>query len=304
MTDFDPETTELRDACLRSLHTEHADSGDPLERLLLAARLAALGDEAVFGDWPSDLRSRFGEAASGDLVAKIRDACLALIPRLRSGSGSELASALRTAQSLQSLLEADRAHGGLLEPAHAIIEAMGLDCDGLPLDDEAAAELAECPELRSQRTAWLIPLLAAPVGATASAALAHARRALGPVPVRQVRAVEALEAELVFDGGRPSQRMIERFAARRGTMVFEDETTAEVRAILEPDWQVKIQFAGDPERLQRIDRVRLGTRAAEPLDEDRDFWRASLAELGVNAQTLLVNQPIMVQMRDGVRFSL
>ncbi len=135
-------------------------------------------------------------------------------------------------------------------------------------------------------------------------ALVAAVEAQGPVTVKQVCAVEQLEPELAFDGGRPSPRMIERFSARRGIMVFDDESTAEVRATLEPDWRVSIQFSGEPDQLKRIDKVRLGTRMAEPTDEDRDFWRASLALLGVDTQTLLVNQPIMVLMANGERFSL
>ena len=98
--------------------------------------------------------------------------------------------------------------------------------------------------------------------------------------------------------------MIERFAQRRGVVHLDDGTSAEVRAVLEEDWQVTIQFDADQSWCERIDRVRLGARAAEPLDDGGDYWKTSLAELGLDAQTRLVNQPIMVLMATGERFSL
>ena len=75
----------------------------------------------------------------------------------------------------------------------------------------------------------------------------------------------------------------------------------------ESDWRISVQFggAGDAGAVgPNVDLVRLGAREAEPLDEGRDFWTLSLARLGVDAQTRLVNQPIMILMSDGQRFSL
>ena len=98
--------------------------------------------------------------------------------------------------------------------------------------------------------------------------------------------------------------MIERFAERRGVVHLDDGTNAQVRAVLEEDWQVTVQFDADESWCGRIDRVRLGARAVEPIDAAADSWATSLADLGLDAQTRLVNQPIMVLMVTGERFSL
>ena len=304
MTDHAHDHRQDREAVRAGLAGALADATSALEHILLSARLAALGDESALTAWPSAIPERFGSDAAGGLVDAIRAGSLELIPAVRHGAGLELVEALRRAQAFRFLLDADRSAGSLLEPVHGAIEAMLLECSGLPLDDDAAFELSECAELAHARKDWLIPILKDPVGLTTVIAVAEANRSLGPVTVKQVCAVEQLKPELAFDGGRPSPRMIERFSARRGIMVFDDESTAEVRATLEPDWRVSIQFSGEPEQLKRIDKVRLGTQLADPTDEDRDFWRASLAQLGVDTQTLLVNQPIMVLMRNGERFSL
>jgi len=304
MTDSEQHQSPIREAVLVALRDALQSAASPLEHILAAARLDACGDATAIAGWPKVVPERFGPEATADLVDSIRTACLELVPGLRHGRSTDLAKALLRAQSFNALLHADRSAGALLAPAHHWIEAMLLECHELPLDDDAADELSCSHELAHNDQDRLIPLLVAPVGLTGMIALGAAVEASEPIAVKQVRPVEQLEPELAFDGGRPSPRMIERFSARRGIMVFDDETTAEVRAILEPDWQVSIQFDGEPERLQAIDKVRLGTRMADPTDESRDFWRTSLAQLGVDTQSLLVNQPIMVRMRNGERFTL
>ena len=300
----DPRTPDALAALRASIHEELEGSDGPLEHVLCTARLAALGDDQPYRDWPRVIGGEQAEA----LVHSIETACAALIIGLRQAEGTSAdLDLLLEAQAFDSLLQVDRRQGGLLEPIHQKIEALVLEASELLPNDELAEALAEHPELQLIDAEARIPTLSAPIGLTARSALARAGLELGSIPVKQVCRIEQLEPELAFDDGRPSERMIDRFASRRGVMSFDDGTMTEVRAVLESDWRISVQFggAGDAGAVgPNVDLVRLGAREAEPLDEGRDFWTLSLARLGVDAQTRLVNQPIMILMSDGQRFSL
>jgi hypothetical protein len=298
---LEKQRTELR----ASIADELACAETPLAHVLCAARLATLGDDAPYRAWPGALAG-----TTADLPDRIKGACLDLVVRLRASTGDQLVRALLDAQAFNSLLVVDREMGSLLGPAHGVIESMLLECDGRTLDDDAAAELDGLLELVLTPDTCLIPILIAPVGLTACMVLAEDTKSAGLSPVNRIGPVDQhaaepeLEAELVFDGGRPSERMIDRFARRRGVMQFDDGTQTEVRAVLEEDWRVTVQFSGDDTWCRRIDLVRLGARMARPLDDLKDFWTTSLANLGIDAQTRLVNQPIMIRLSNGQRFSI
>lgn len=300
MTDFTEDRDHGREQARTEARARLAETSDPLAHVLLAARLASLGDAQPYLDWPRSLEA----ARAATLPDAVGTACTELIMRLPQARGEQLADLLLDAQAFACLLAVDREHGDLLRSSHESIEGIRLECERLPLDDEAAWRLAEDPGIPLLETAHVLPVLIAPVGLTGSTALAAARIALGPIPIKSVCRIPALEAELVFDMGRPSERMIERFAQRRGVVHLDDGTSAEVRAVLEEDWQVTVQFDADQSWCERIDRVRLGARAAEPLDARGDSWTTSLTDLGLDVQTRLVNQPIMVLMATGERFSL
>ncbi len=308
MTERHSDSERSLDELRLSIEDELQGADTALDHVLCTARLAAIGEPDAYRAWPGALGDRAAELPEG-----IDAACLDLVVRLRRAEGEELVRALLDAQAFHVLRLVDRDMGGLLEPSHAVIEAMLLDCDGLPLDDEAAGELHGLLELELTPDAFLLPILAAPVGLTTCMAIAEARLAVGIPPVEHIGQVarfdkaDQLEPELAFDGGRPSARMIERFARRRGEMRFDDGTTAEVRAVLEEDWQVTVKFRiaeSDEAWCRRIDLVRIGARLARPIDDLRDFWTTSLANLGVDAQTRLMNQPILVKMSNGQRFSI
>ena len=308
MSEHHSDSERSLDELRLSIEDELQGADTALDHVLCAARLAAIGEPDAYLAWPGALGDR-----AADLSDELSTACLDLVVRLRRAEGEELVRALLEAQAFHTLRIVDRDMGGLLEPAHSVIESMLLECDGLPLDDEAAGALHGLLELELTPDAFLLPILVAPVGLTACLAISEARIAAGLRPVEHIgRAAhfdpaEQLEPELTFDGGRPSARMIERFARRRGEMRFDDGTTAEVRAVLEEDWQVTVKFRiadADEAWCRRIDLVRIGARLARPIDDLRDFWTTSLANLGVDAQTRLMNQPILIKMSNGQRFSI
>ena len=128
--------------------------------------------------------------------------------------------------------------------------------------------------------------------------------ALAAPPVTVINPVPRFARELVFDGGRPSPRMIENFQNRQGRILCADGTHAGVRAILEPDWRISVEFDADELWCDRIDSVRIGVLTASTLDEDRDTWIASLGPFGLDTQTRLVGQPIVIALASGERFSI
>ena len=272
----------------------------PGERVLAAAWLASLGEVEPYRSWPSRLSSE--EAAT--LPEWIAAECGQLILRLREERGVGLCEALLRAQAFVCLMHVDQEHGELLAAVYESIAGVLLECARLPLDDTAAAELEDMDEVQYLQSEHVIPLVAYPIGLTGCTVLAEAAVHDPANEVQPVCPIPVFERELVFDSGRPSERMMKRFAERRGELRCRDGSRSEVRAVLEEDWRVSVQFKADAAWCERIDRVRIGTRMAISMDDQRDFWTASLARLGLDAQTRLVNQPILVTLVTGERFSL
>ena len=275
---------------------------DPIEQLLATARMCGWNESEPFRSWPS----RIGASASSTLPGALCERCLDLIRRLRRESGSALADAVVESQDVLSLLRSDRLHGRLLEDVHDALESVVHECTSVLLDDEAASVLEEFN--RSQHLdllppEWVLGIIRHPLGETPRLELARVAAEWTP-PVRPVCAVPSFEGELVFDGGRPSPRMMSTFGRRQGMILCGDGSKAMVRAILEPDWRISVEFDAEHDWCGRIDGVRLGALSAAALDEDQDTWIASLSDFGLDTQTRLVGQPIMVTLSSGERFSM
>ena len=277
-------------------------SADPIEQLFSAARLCAWGEETAFRSWPSLI----GAPAATELPPRLSALCLDLLGRLRSQHGHPLAATLIECQDVCSLLTADLAHGMLLQESHDPLAAVVHECDSVLLDDEAAVLLEEftrAQHLDLLSTEWVLGVVRHPLGETARLELARVAGSCTP-PVRPICAVPSFEGELVFDGGRPSTRMMSAFSKRRGMILCDDGSKAVVRAVLEADWRVSVEFDADPDWCGRIDGVRLGALPAEAIDDDLDTWVTSLSNYGLDTQTKLVGQPIMVCLSNGERFSM
>ena len=288
------------------------DSTNDVEQvLILSARLAAFGIEQPYRDWPSSISAE----QARDLPSLLQARCLHVIQDLneigsqssgRSGDSS-LDSTLEQAQDLHCLHVIDRRHGALLAPAHPAFEGLSHVCSRVLLDDDAAAGLEEASARRRcdlMDPRCVLPVMLHPLGDSARLAVALDNASRPAIPVVEVTPLPVFEGELVFDGGRPSQRMMRRFAERCGLIRCLDGSECDVRAVLEEDWRISIEFNGPEAWCRRIDRVRLGSRTTLPDDDRRDFWSTSLQALGLDAQTRLVGQPILVALTNGERFSL
>ena len=282
---------------------ERLDSAtDPLAQLFASARLCAWEDFEPYRSWPSVI----DQASAVELPQTLRSICLQLIGRLRCERGAKLAETLVVCQDISTLLQADRDHGCLLQEIHEDLQGVVHECEALLLDDEASAcitEAVHAMKLDLLPPEWVLRIVRHPLGETQRLELArvatlahHAVRPICPLPV--------FEGELVFDGGRPSPRMMDAFQKRQGMVLCGDGTRAVVRALLEADWRVTVEFDADQQWCDRIDAIRLGALPAESLDEQRDTWIASLAHYGLDTQTKMVGQPIVVSLSTGERFSM
>jgi hypothetical protein len=280
------------------------DAATDAERILiLSARLAAFGIERPFREWPSLV----DREKALELPSLLEARCHRCLLELDDSRGEALGRAFENAQDIHCLHVMDRRHGALLAAAHPVFDGLSHVCSRLLLDDEAAAWVEERSHERRcdlMDPEAVLPAMLHPIGDSARTALASEIASRDFIPVVEVTPLPVFEGELVFDGGRPSARMIRRFAERCGLIRCQDGSECEVRAVLEEDWRISIQFNGQETWCRRIDRVRLGSRTALPDDERRDFWVTSLQSLGLDAQTRLVGQPILVALTNGERFSL
>mgnify|MGYP001206891243 CR=1 FL=1 len=280
------------------------DASTEIERILaLSARLAAFGIEEPYRDWPGSISTELAV----DLPSRLKALCQHVLEQLNETHGEKLGRAVVASQDLHCLHAIDRRHGGLLAPVHPAFEGVSHVCSRALLDDEAACWIEDfCHRNRCDLMApdAVLPIMLHAVGDSGRNALVSSLSSSRSIPVVEVMPVPVFEGELVFDGGRPSQRMMRRFAERCGLIRCLDGSECEVRAALEDDWRISIEFNGRESWCQRIDRVRLGSRTALPDDERRDFWSTSLQSLGLDTQTRLVGQPILVALTNGERFSL
>ena len=286
-------------------------TNDVEQVLILSARLAAFGIEQPYRDWPSSISAE----QARDLPSLLQARCLQVIQDLNEiGSQSFGLSrgpspdyTLEQAQDLHCLHDIDRRHGALLASAHPAFDGLSHVCSRGLLDDAAAADLEDAAARRRcdlMDPDCVLSVMLRPLGDSARLAVAMDNASRPAIPVVEVTPLPVFEGELVFDGGRPSQRMIRRFAERCGLIRCLDGSECDVRAVLEEDWRISIEFNGPEAWCRRIDRVRLGSRTTLPDDERRDFWSTSLLTLGLDAQTRLVGQPILVALTNGERFSL
>ena len=291
-----------RSGAIRTLRQRLELTTVPLEQLLVSAQLCAWEDVEPFRSWPSTI----DQPAAAELPQALRSICFQLIGRLRSERGEKLAEALSDSQNINTLLQADREHGSLLQEVHDDLEGVIHECSSLLLDDEASiciTELVQSLKLDLLPTKWVLGIVRHPLGETQRLELARVAT-LSDQPVRPICAVPVFEGELVFDGGRPSLRMMDSFQNRQGLILCSDGTKVGVRAVLEADWRVSVEFDADQQWCDRIDGIRLGALPTQSLDEQRDTWVASLATYGLDTQTKMVGQPILISLSTGERFSM
>jgi hypothetical protein len=280
--------------------------------LLRAVRLAAVGDPEGFDQWPA-LASELGI----DVASSIRHAALDGLETLDDARGERLAEAVIDAEDAACLrLIEPRRTDLLIDEAFDRILLLWVDAAEGVLTDEDAASV-----LDSHRTSWAVPAEARlSVIETPLGALEHRLGAVSPSrAIRLAPIFEHAEELAMFDGGRPTDGMIRRFAARRGRGETPSGRDLEVEGSLDPHWQITVWIRGTASALVRG--VRIGTRALEihpdfrssmdaPDDDGPDGgndgparpWSVSLAGLPLEVRTRLICGDVAISTVDGGRF--
>lgn len=291
-----------RQSAIAALEGRLHEAPTALEVVFASAGLFAWGEPSAFRSWPGSIPA----TESTELPSSIEAWSGLLLPGLRSDHGARLVRSVIEAQDACWLLHADLECGSLLREAHESLEGVLHECRTLLLDDEAAALLEEYRDASAMdllQPGLALSVIRHPLGETQREALAL-DPALEVPPVTAICPVPSLARELVFDGGRPSPRMIDNFQKRQGRILCADGSQAGIRALLESDWRVSVEFDAEQGWCDRIDSVRIGVLSASSLDGDRDTWVVSLDPFGLDTQTRLVGQPIVVALAGGERFSL
>ena len=280
--------------------------------LLRAVRLAAVGDPEGFDQWPA-LASELGI----DVASSIRHAALDGLETLDDARGERLAEAVIDAEDASCLrLIEPRRTDLLADEAFDRILLLWVDAAEGVLTDEDAASV-----LDSHRISWPVPAEARlSVIETPLGALEHRLGGVSPSPaIRLAPIFEHAESSAMFDGGRPTDGMIRRFAARRGRGETPSGRDLEVEGSLDPHWQITVWIRGTASALVRG--VRIGTRAMEihpdfrssldAADDDGSDggndgparpWSVSLAGLPLEVRTRLICGDVAISTVDGGRF--
>lgn len=277
--------------------------------MLRAVRLAAVGDPRGFDQWPT-LASELGV----DVTASIREAAMDGLETLDDARGERLAEAIIDAEDAACLRLIEPQRSKLLsDESFARILLLWVDAaEGVLTDEEAASVLD------SHRSSWPVPAEARlSVIETPLGELDHRLAATSiPPAVRLAPVFEHAEELATFDGGRPTDGMIRRFASRRGRGETPSGRNLEVEGTLDPHWQVTVWIKGTASALVRG--VRIGTRALEihpdfvpSADGEADSeaeqarprpWSVSLAGLPLDVRTRLVCGDVAISTLDGGRF--
>jgi hypothetical protein len=282
-----------------------------------AARLAALGDDAPFRNWPA-----IAGTCGADAVHAISQAARIGLRILGDGAGESLAEAIIDAEDAACLLEAESRSTALLPTLRPVIEGW-LHAAGDAVLDEAAAEI-----LDDHRDAYplpeslRLPIVQTPL--TELELLAAAASADWSRPVRLAPVFEFEEAAALFHDGPPTEAMQRCFEGRQGDGVTPSGSFLRVLPKLDDYWAVIVTITGEAARrvrsvrigtwpLQRVDDAELGVEGTigaglgdpdDPYEGGTAIFEASLAGLPFQERLRLIRSDIGVTTGDGGRFLL
>ena len=265
-----------------------------------AARAAALGRPEPFLRWP-----RLAEERRLSWSEVVVASGKGILNTLETVQGLEGDRAVIDAEDLWCLHAIEPEATGLITWDPSVTDLVGLvveAADSRPLTESGVELLrrhaARFPLAASRR----IPSLAEP--------LSGIDLAVGAAPVTPVQHVAATVSEVVedavlFDGGRPSDRMIARFADRQGEAVTPGGRLFRAIPQLDRWWGVRVRIEG--EGAAGIVAARLGSLGLERRtieDENAGHFETSLAGLTPDVQSRLVASEIMLRSVDGGRFTV
>lgn len=288
--------SETLAAMVEWLRTEPTTSKGFEAWWLGAARAAGLGRHEPFLRWPA-IASRIGVSAE----VAIKRVCGSVLERLEGPIGMDGDRAVVDAEDLACLQSVEPVTTALLAWPNGWVRMAVAAAESRALCAAGVETIRRHAVMFPLSEAMRLPVVALPLEPIDL--MAGARR---PGPV-QVLAEVALvsETELVsFDDGRPSPRMIERFARRRGEGVTPTGRLFRAEPVLDRWWGVRVRVEGDG--AGGVSDARLGSlRMTRHPGENGDWhFEASLAGMTPDVQSRLLCSQLMLRSRDGGRFTV
>lgn len=286
---------------------------------LLAARLAALGDESGFRTWPT-----VAKRLDIDAVQAIAEAARIGVATLDDGAGEPLADAIIDAEDAACLLDAESRLTGLLPHLGGVVQAWIDTASARVLDEDAAEIIAAHAATYPIESSVRLPVVQTPLSALEM--LVAAASVPASKPIRLAAVFEFEESLALFHDGRPTEAMRRRFAERQGDGVTPEKAMFRVTPQLDEFWAVVVRVSGEAAR--RIRTVRLGSwplqrvpeidahdpsvasvpsvasDTSEASDEPEALFETVLAGLPFADRMRLIRAEIGITTTDGGRFVL
>ena len=271
--------------------------------MLESARLAALGEDAIFRAWP-----RVASHLGIDVQKAIGNAASIGIQRIESVEGRDLAEQIGVAEDAGCLAMMESRTTNLLGSTLAgrWLGAWTDAASHVPLDEDGIQVIHQRRHRWPLPEEMRLPVVQTPLGEVDLLVGGSAPRP----PRRLVPQFTHVEEAALFDDGRPTPGMIRRFATRRGAGSTMTGRWLRADAELDPYWQVTLglQAPGVSVRSVRIGpmAMELHPDAAAPGDdaEGSMLWTASLKDLPLDVRTRVVCGDISIRTDEGDRFLL
>ena len=263
--------------------------------MLLSARLAAMGDQSRFLEWP-----RIATNTGVDVLAALGEAFGHAEPLLEAGDGD----AICQAEDVNCLRRIEPSSTGLLGAIDGVLDCWVQSA----LEAIPAAESLDILHARRESVPlgpeYRLPLISEPLIEEELLLCAGLPR---PDPQRigqRVRAEMPAEEEMaLLDGGHPSERMISRFQSRSGELAVAGSGKV-LKAVAQLDHWWGVQVFLDGEGAEDADAVRLGTLTLQRHPEDPSVFQGSLGRVDLANRLRLLGLDVCIAMRDGGRVLL
>ena len=298
MDGFSEQTDAARAELRDWLQSHPPNTPDELAvHLLRAARLAAIGEPDRLLAWPG-----LATEAGLDAMASIREMAGAGQSVLDGVEEGDLAQAIIDAEDAGCLRIQEPRHTGLLSGIEEVL-ACWADSAERAIPDESVVE-----RLESHALIWPLPddcrlaIVAEPISGL-DLELAAGLPADPPIRISKHGAALIKEEELaLLDDGRPSRRLMDRFAAKRGGHELGSIGQITARGELDEWWGVRLLLEGAVSA--HVHSVRLGSMPLRRDPEDPELWSVRLHPLSLASRLRMIAMDFCIRLNDGTRLIL
>ena len=265
--------------------------------LLRSARLAAGGEVDCLLRWP-----KLAGSAGLDAIASLRSLAINGQAILDGQAEGDLAQAIIDAEDANCLRVLEPKHTDLLSSASSILDSWSHAAEHAVPSREVVEELQQHAEAWPLPTECRLGIVSEPIARDDLKFLAGLPKA---PPIRiadDVTAALVDEEMALLDSGKPTRRLIDRFAQRTGTYGGDANGRFVVKGELDEWWGVRLLLDGPASA--HVNSVRLGTMAMQRDPEDPELWSVRLHPLSLADRLRMVAMEFCIRMNDGTRLTL